>query len=93
MRQLKAGIQPRMSLPTNPVDKHLPKGANFLAVVVGFAVAILLVLLVVWLVIGRRGKKIYPVDTKTIPSQTLLGSPQDVPRSVVQSWVALQIPA
>ena len=73
-------IQRRMSLPTNPVDKHLPKGANFLAVVIGFAVVILIVLLAAWFMVGRGGKKLFPVNTKSTPSQTRLERPQELER-------------
>lgn len=64
-----------MSVPTNPVDRHLPKGANFLAVVIGFAVVILIALVVAWFMVGRSGKKIFPVNTKSTPSQTRLMFP------------------
>ncbi len=65
-------IQRRMSLPTSPIDEHLPKGPNFLAIVIAFAIAILVVLVVAWFVVGHRGKKMFPMKTRETPSQTLL---------------------
>ena len=64
-------IRDRMSLPTAPEDQNLPKGPNFLAVVIGFAVAILLILLGTWLFLGHR-KNMVPLNTKGTPSQTYL---------------------
>ncbi len=58
-----------MALPTAPEDRDLPKGPNFLAIVIGFAVAILLILLGTWVFLGRH-KTVIPVDTKATPSQT-----------------------
>ncbi len=59
-----------MPLPTAPEDRNLPKGPNFLAVVIGFAVAILLILLGTWFFLGHR-KSVIPINTKETPSQTL----------------------
>ena len=60
-----------MTLPTAPEDRNLPKGPNFLAVVIGFAVAILVILLGSWLYLSHR-KTVLPLDTKGTPSQTYL---------------------
>lgn len=72
------GIQTRMSLPTAPVDRNLPKGPNFLAIVIGFAVAIVVVILAAWWFVAHRGTKTMPVDTHSTPSQTRLMSPGTV---------------
>ncbi len=64
-----------MSLPTSPVDSHLPKGPNFLGIVIGFAIAILIVFLVAWWFLGHHQRKILPVDTHSTPSQTRLIAP------------------
>ena len=60
-----------MPLPTVPEDRNLPKGPNFLAIVIGFAVAILVILLGTWLFLGHR-RTVLPMDTRGTPSQTLL---------------------
>ena len=76
-------IQARMSLPTSPVDRNLPKGPNFLGIVIGFAVAIVVILLAAWLLIGHRGKKTLPIDTQSTPSQTRAVPPPVAPPSTV----------
>lgn len=64
-----------MSLPTSPVDQHLPKGPNFLAIVIGFAVAIVVILVAAWILVNHQGKKMLPVKTQSTPSQTRLNAP------------------
>ena len=59
-------------LPTNPVDKNWPKGPNFLGIVIGFAVSILVILALVALVLHAKGKSIFPMNTRSTPSQTSL---------------------
>ena len=49
-----------------------PKGPNFLAVVIGFCVAILVIAIATMLVLHRSGKKIFPMKTNTTPSQTMI---------------------
>ena len=68
-----------MSLPTSPVDKDLPKGPNFLAIVIGFAVSIVILLILAWIFIGHSGKKVLPMNTHSTPSQTRM-SPMPVPQ-------------
>ena len=64
-----------MTLPTDPVDRHLPKGPNFLAIVIGFAVVILIVCVAAWWFLAHHGQKTMPVDTHSTPSQTRLTLP------------------
>lgn len=64
-----------MTLPTSPVDKNWPKGPNFLGIVIGSAVALLLILGVVMLVLRNRAQKMVPVKTQTTPSQSMLTQP------------------
>lgn len=61
-----------MTLPTSPVDKNWPKGPNFLGIVIGSAVAILLILGVALLVLRNRAQKMVPVKTESTPSQSML---------------------
>lgn len=78
-RSVLAGITVDMSLPTTPVDRDRPKGPNFLAIVIGFAVAILVILLAAWFFMGRAGKSAFPMKTRSTPSQTRLEMPQAAP--------------
>ncbi len=64
-----------MPIPTAPEDRNLPKGPNFLGIVIGFAVAIIVVLLAAWFILGRSGKHIFPMNTNSTPSQTRLYLP------------------
>ncbi len=66
-----------MTLPTSPVDKNWPKGPNFLAIVIGSAIAILLVLGAAIFIVRGRAQKMVPTKTNTTPSQTSL--PRNVP--------------
>lgn len=59
-------------LPTNPVDKNWPKGPNFLGIVIAFAVAIVVILVLAALVLHAKGKSIFPMKTTSTPSQTSL---------------------
>ena len=63
------------NLPTNPVDKNWPKGPNFKAIVYGFAIAIIVVVLLGILLISGAGKRIFPMKTRATPSQTRLTLP------------------
>lgn len=75
-----------MTLPTSPVDKNWPKGPNFLAIVIGSAIAILLVLGAAIFIVRGRAQKMVPTKTNTTPSQTSL--PRNVPfRS---AWTPLE---
>ena len=58
-----------MPIPQAPEDRNLPKGPNFLAIVIGIAVAILLILLASWAFLNHR-KTVLPMNTKGTPSQT-----------------------
>ena len=60
-----------MSLPTVPEDRNLPKGPNFLGIVIGSAIAILVILLGTWLYLSHR-KSLVPLNTRGTPSQTYL---------------------
>ena len=60
-----------MPLPTAPEDRNLPKGPNFLGIVIGSAVAILVILLSTWFYLGHR-KNLLPLKTRDTPSQTYL---------------------
>lgn len=64
-----------MTLPTDPVDRNLPKGPNFLGIVIGFAFAILVIFLAAWWVLSHKGTKAMPVNTHSTPSQTRLAEP------------------
>ncbi len=77
-----------MSLPTAPEDRNLPKGPNFLAIVIGFAVAILVILLGSWLFLSHR-KSVLPLNTKGTPSQTYLHSPRLAPNPAGTSYASL----
>ncbi len=68
-----------MPIPTSPVDKNLPKGPNFLGIVIGSAIAILLILCAAVLIVRGRAQKMVPVKTQTMPSQTMLIRPQPSP--------------
>jgi hypothetical protein len=63
-----------MPIPTAPEDRNLPKGPNFLAIVIGFAVAILVILLGTWIFLAHR-RNVLPINTKGTPSQTYLQTP------------------
>ena len=63
------------NLPTNPADKNWPKGPNFKAIVYGFAIAILVVIVLGLLLISGAGKRLFPVNTHSTPSQTRLALP------------------
>ena len=64
------------NLPTSSADKNWPKGPNFKAVVFGFVVAIIIVVILGILLISKAGKRIFPMDTHTTPSQTHLVLPR-----------------
>lgn len=61
-------------LPTNRVDKNWPKGPNFLGIVIGFAVAIVVILALAALLLSGKGKNMFPVKTRSTPSQTSIPS-------------------
>ena len=63
------------NLPTNPADKNWPKGPNFKAIVYGFLIAIVIVVLLGILLISGAGKRIFPMNTHSTPSQTRLVLP------------------
>ncbi len=65
-----------MALPTAPEDRNLPKGPNFLGIVIGSAIAILVILLGTWMYLGHR-KSLLPMKTTTTPSQTRLIAPDN----------------
>ena len=60
------------NLPSNPADKNWPKGPNFKAIVYGFLVAIIVVVVLGILLISKVGKRIFPMNTHSTPSQTRL---------------------
>lgn len=64
-----------MAIPTVPEDRNLPKGPNFLGIVIGSAVAILVILLATWMYLGHR-KSLLPMKTGATPSQTRLQAPE-----------------
>ncbi len=64
-----------MAIPTSSADKNWPKGPNFLAVVLGCAVAIIIVLLAAIFIVRGRAQKIVPMKTNPTPSQTLVYTP------------------
>lgn len=64
-----------MSLPTSPVDKNLPKGPNFLGIVIGAAVAIIIILCVAVLIVRGRAQKMVPLKTEPTPTQSLILQP------------------
>lgn len=66
------------NLPTSPVDKNWPKGPNFKGIVFGFCVAIVIVVILAIVLISRSGRKLFPVNTHSTPSQTRLSIPQPV---------------
>ena len=71
------------NLPSNPSDKNWPKGPNFKAVVFGFLIAIVVVVLLGILLISKAGKRIFPVNTHSTPSQTYwMAPPQPHPSHV-----------
>ncbi len=72
-------------LPTSPADKNYPKGPNFKAVVYGFLIAIIVVVLIGILLITKAGKRIFPMNTHSTPSQTLLVVPNSYPPSPMRS--------
>lgn len=63
------------NLPTSPADKNWPKGPNFKAIVWGFVIAIVVVIVLGILVISGAGKRIFPMKTNSTPSQTRLTRP------------------
>lgn len=75
-----------MTLPTSPVDKNWPKGPNFLGIVIGSALAILLILCAAVLIMRGRAQKMVPVKTQTTPSQTrmLRAAPFASPNGVLK---------
>ena len=79
-----------MSLPTAPEDRNLPKGPNFLAIVIGFAVAILVILLGSWLYLSHR-KSLVPMNTKGTPSQTYLHPLPLTPDRTGTGYAALSV--
>ena len=74
-----ARIQENMAnesnLPTSSADKNWPKGPNFKTVVYGFLLAILVVVVLGILLISKAGKRIFPMNTRSTPSQTYLVLP------------------
>ena len=72
-------------LPTNPADKNWPKGPNFKAIVYGFAVAIVIVVILGILLISKAGRRIFPMDTHTTPSQTRLELPRQARSAETES--------
>ena len=62
--------------PSTADYRPYPKGPNFLGIVIGFCIAILVVAVVALLVIHGAGKRIFPIKTKSTPSQTLLRGTQ-----------------
>lgn len=73
------------NLPTSPADKNWPKGPNFKAVVWGFLIAIIVVIVLGILLISRAGKRIFPMKTNSTPSQTRLILPAPAPRPMLPS--------
>ena len=63
------------NLPTSPADKNWPKGPNFKGIVFGFAVAIIVVIILAIILLSSSGRKLFPVRTRTTPSQTRLVAP------------------
>ncbi len=61
-----------MTLPTSSADKNWPKGPNFLGIVIGAAVTILILLLAAVFLMRGRAQKVIPVKTKATPSQTMV---------------------
>lgn len=62
-------------LPTSPSDKNWPKEPRFKPVVLGFLVAIIIIVLLGILIISGAGRRIFPMNTHSTPSQTLLVQP------------------
>ena len=56
--------------------RSYPKGPNFLAVVIGFCVMILIVVVATIFVLHRGGKNIFPMKTRATPSQTMVVVPR-----------------
>ena len=79
-----------MSLPTAPEDRNLPKGPNFLGIVIGSAIAILIILLGTWLFLSHR-KTMVPLDTKGTPSQTYLHSRPIAPKPGRTRYASLNV--
>ena len=73
-----------MGIPTVPEDRNLPKGPNFLGIVIGSAIAILVILICTWIYLGHR-KSLLPMKTTTTPSQTRLQRPTVAPESDLPS--------
>lgn len=61
-----------MPIPTAPEDRNLPRGPNFLGIVIGSAVAILVILLGTWLLLRHRSDLVPMKTRSTTPSQTLV---------------------
>ena len=76
---------PDPNLPTSPADKNWPKGPNFKAVVWGFVIAIVIVIVLGILLISGAGKRIFPMKTNSTPSQTRLSLPLPANRSTLLS--------
>ena len=49
-----------------------PKGPNFLAVVIGFCVAILVIAIATMLLLHRSGNRLFPMKTNSTPSHTMI---------------------
>ena len=62
-------------LPTNPADKDRPEDPSIRPVVWAFLIAVIVVVLLGILLISRAGKRIFPMDTHSTPSQTRLQLP------------------
>ncbi len=58
--------------PSTADYRPYPKGPNFLGIVIGFCIAILLVVIAALILIYGAGKKIFPIKTNSTPSQTML---------------------
>ena len=79
MRRLISCILFDMPIPVAPEDRNLPKGPNFLGIVIGSALALLLILLAAWVFLSHR-KTVIPMNTRETPSQTY-SQPPRLPRS------------
>ncbi len=60
--------------------RRYPKGPNFLNVVLGCCFVILIIVVATIFVLHRGGKNIFPMKTRTTPSQTMVRSAADVRR-------------
>lgn len=71
-KRIQIGMPTPSNLPTSPSDKNWPKEPRFKPVVVGFLIVIIVVVLLGILLISGAGKRIFPMNTHSTPSQTHL---------------------